>query len=328
MDQSATQTSSIFRPPRVLIDTGHLVEIARMLHGQPVRLPGGWQDAYSTILEFMRNGEVVPLFYEPLAYEWIQGTSESRQRELASVLDEAVAVMTVASDHVILRLEATMEAARVAPALGFQSHSPIRRFGTDPALARWKRSMYPEDASKLIRAPVYATAAGKLTVQSVVRGIAAAVQNGLDAWNEAKSGHEEAVRTTRTTQARYGRPGLPPAHWKRHWLKTALGLDATITLHAPDQNADEIIESMDITRCPAISLKTDVLWQYARRPNEPEENDLIDLATLAPMAYADFTLTEKRLADLVRQSRHPEIAERVHRNPAEFVGALSRCHSG
>lgn len=318
--------SEILRPQTLLLDTGHLVNLVHRTTGQGMRrgIPTAWGDAYDELDRRLRSGDFIALFYEPLSYEWIQVNSIERALEIAAVLDRAMCVRNLLPDPVLFQVEAMNAAKIVEPGLDYPGFDVIRDLGFDAEIVEWFTRVWPDTSEHPTTVPVVVP--GDVTepsVSAIVRGLQPVIDGGRDLWKEALEGSRVALAQTRDTQRRLGRKGPCPESFKRHWLRTALGLDEILLRSGPGFDPKEIIAHIDLSACPAIDLKVDAYWQYARANEEAQENDTIDLTLLAPIPYAAYALIEKRLAEFVRQAGQGGLGERVFKDPVELIRAAS-----
>jgi len=261
--------------------------------------PEAWRGPYKALLARMRRGECIPMYYEPLSYEWIENSTLDRALEIASVYDEAICVKKLAPAPLLLLLECLSEAQRVAPEIGYPGFEIVTNLQMNPDLVDWFTTVNrdPDEAP---------TVSGNIivndpTVCDIIRSTFPVLSRGM-CWSHLLDGEREALAKTRETQASYGQRGLPPAKYKRNWLRTGVRLHKYVNEMAPHLQVEDVLEAMDLSRCPAVSLKVDTYWQYARANKEPQRNDAIDLTLIAPQPYVDFSLIERRLAGFVEQS--------------------------
>ena len=170
-----------------------------------------------------------------------------------------------------------------------------------------------------VAAPAAAT---EPSVTEIVRGLQPVINEGRALWSEALEGERAALTQTRATQQ--GQKGPCPEHYKRTWLRTAHRLDDVLKRTAPELDPNALIESIDLKLCPAVCLKVDAYWYYARANKETKENDTIDMTLLAPIPYVRYALIENRLAEFVRQARHEHVAGRVYRDPVTLLQVIDR----
>ena len=318
--------TEIVRPEPLLLDSGHLINMAHYLSGRGMRqgVPFEWGEAYAALEGRMRSGGFIVLYHEPLAYEWIRNNSSERAAEVASILDRSLCVKPILPDPILFVVEA-MNAARAAePGLDYPGFDILRPLGYDKELAEWLNVAWPGRAENPELVEVAVPSPGSQpTATALVRGLAPHVAGGDAAFAEALAGQKHALDVTRDTQRRLGRKGPPTDEIRRHWLRTALRLEDVLRRTEPRFDAREIVEAIDLERCPAIRFKIDSFWLYARANENPPDNDMIDLTLLASIPYAAYSLIEKRLTEYVRQARSDWIGTSVFRSPVDLESALS-----
>lgn len=314
--------TEILQPKTLLIDTGHLVNMVQVQRGRP--LPRGvrpsWATAYGDLLNLLRCGALIPLFYEPLSYEWIQDNSLERALQIAAVLDQAICVKMVFVDTLLFLIEAMNAAKVVEPSLDYMPFDVIRPLGCNDDVLNWFTRVWPERSQHPSSVPVVISDwRANPTAAEMVRGYQSKILSDRDLWREALDGSRFALQQTKNTQRQYAQKGLPPESFKRYWLRTALRLDEVLRRTSGCADVDEIIRRIDLDACPAICLKVDAYWQYARAVINPTENDIADLTLLAPIPYADFSLIEKRMAEFVRQARKPSLLDGMFHDPTALT---------
>ncbi len=312
---------SIIRPLRTFFDTNHLVNIAHLREGRGLR--GGQNGrrvaAYEALDEWIRTGRCTPLFYEPMSYEWVRQESPTGARAIAAVLDSGILVKRVLPDPLVFVVEALNEAQRVEPRLGFPGFEVVREFAFDGDLVEWFNEHWPHDDEKATVLGRPAARGETLTVTGFVETLGVHLRAGNDLWQVALDGERHALSQTRQTQVEHGSRGPLPEIVRRHWLKTALSLDVVIQRMAPDLDADDLLGRIDLDACPALQLKLDAYWNYAKATEEPKTGDFVDLSMFAVLPYADVALIENRMHEFLRQARRSGYEERVHRDPVALV---------
>ncbi len=275
--------------------------------------------AYRTIDEWLTTGRCVPLFYEPMSYEWIRQASGTGARDIAGILDSSVAVKRVLPDPLVFVVEAMNEAQRIEPMLGFPGFEVVRDFEFDGDLVAWFNEHWPHEDEKATVLGHLAARGERLTVTAFVETLAAHVQAGNDLWQLALDGERHALAQTRKTQREYKSKGPLPDKFRRFWLKSAQSLDELIRRMAPELDAEDLLRRIDLDACPAIQLRLDAYWNYAKANEEPKSGDFVDLTMFAALPYADVALIENRMHEFVRQARRCGYEERVHRDPVAMV---------
>ncbi len=325
-----TNLGPIIKPLRTFLDTNHLVNIAHLRAGRELR---GGQDerrvaAYRILDEWLKVGRCVPLFYEPMSYEWIRQQSADGARQIAAVLDSGITVKQVPPDLVVFILEALGEAQRIEPYLGFPGFQIVQDFASDGDLAEWFNEFWPHRDENATTIGHFARRGQRPTVVAFVRTLAAYIKAGNDLWRVALDGERHSLAQTRKTQREHGAKGHVPDAYRRFWLKSALGLDTVIRRMAPSLDPDEILRQIDLDACPAIQLKLDAYWNYAKATSEPKAGDFVDLTMFGALPYADVALIENRMHEFGRQAHRSGYQERVHRDAVTMTKYVVRLQEG
>src|SRR5688572_13313562 len=107
---------SILAPPRIYLDTGHIINISRLRNGETI--PSNQRAAYSALDRFIRTHHF-GLVYNPSApLEWVDGqaTLESAN-QIADVVQSARLTYYFAGDQFTYTAEVLNECRRVCPRL-------------------------------------------------------------------------------------------------------------------------------------------------------------------------------------------------------------------
>ncbi len=326
-DQDAAATlSTIIKPLRTFLDTNHLVNIVHLRRGQALR--DGRADAraaaYRKIDEWLTTGRCVPLFYEPMSYEWIRQESATGARDIAAIFDSAVTVKRVLPDPLIFVVEVLNETQRLEPRLGFPGFEVVTDFMFNSDLVAWFNEHWPrrEEHATVLGSP--SASAEKPTVRGFVSALADYVGAGNDLWQIAVEGSRHALHQTRETQREHGSTGRVPDNVRRFWLKSAHGLDGIIRQMAPELDPDDLLQRIDLSRCPALQLHLDAYWNYAKANEELKAGDFVDLTMFAALPYADVALIENRMHEFVRQARRSGYDHRIFRDPVAMVDSVEK----
>jgi hypothetical protein len=277
--------SELLQPRRVFIDTGHLINLVDVGLEREVRNQSAERTrSYQRLLELVKSGYCVPLFYEPSAYEWVHGNSLQRALEIAAVLDSAVRVKRVLHDPVVFLVEAMLECKRLDPRVPFPNVAVVDDLGRGNELGAWFRAGWPEEDEHPQMTPIVVERQdGRPTVGGLVRALHGIVNQSPDMWQIALDGERTALEGTRATLKRLGGRGPLPEVVRRHWLRTAHLLDQVLKRIAPECDADALIAGLNLHACPSIQLKLDAYWSYAKANEAPKPHDMIDLMMFAAL---------------------------------------------
>jgi hypothetical protein len=316
----------LVRPRRVFIDTGHLINMVdvgleRRLRGnQPVERTA----AYRQLRELLQTGHCTPLYYEPSAYEWVHGNPLQPALQIAAVLDGALSVKRMLPSPAVFVVEAMQEFQRMDPKIPFPRVELIDDFGRDDELSAWFSEAWPQIEEGPQKLPIlFDHQRSGPTVSNVVRALHDHVRRSPDLWQTALEGERIALEGTRKTLEKLGGRGAVPERVRRHWLRSAHFLDKVLQRIAPSADVDGLLAGINLDACPAIQLKLDAYWCYAKANRAPKPGDMIDLMMFAGLPYADFALIENRMHEYVRQARPEEAARRWFRDPIDFVAAIT-----
>ena len=310
--------SEVIRPMRAFFDTNHLVNLHRVRSGGSLAASEGTErhEAYLILAELIGSGRLLPLFFESQSYEWIHGKPESLKTQIASVLDSAPSVLSMLPDPEVFLVEGLNEAKRIDPNIDYPGFEIVEQLGGHNSLGLWMSAHSLTDAKPEWRQPVETG-----SVKDFVMALADAIRGRSAEWREGISGDAFALEVTRKTQKKNSR--LDDAT-RRGWFQSAHNLQGVLRSIGASLDPGEIIQQIDLEKCPATVLRVETVWKFAKSNRKHKQNDMTDLAMLAPLAYADVALIEKSLHDCVRQTGLSGYMERVHRDVVSMVEYVAR----
>lgn len=315
---------NILRPLRLFLDTCHLVNLVHLREGRPLR--GGRAEerarAYVMIDGWIRSGQLVPVFCETMAYEWVRQKDQDAPGRIAAIFDTAMCARRVLADPLIFLVEAMKECKSIAPELAFPDCEIVAGFDPQSDLIAWFNAHWPKKGEAPTVAWKRVRFDDNRPVALVVEVIAEEKRRN-DLWDVALAGELHRLQQTRATQKEHGVGNDVLQEVRRYWLKTALLLDQVLRSMDRSCDADAILADVRLENCPALLLSVDAYWAYAKANPVPKKGDFVDLTMSAVLPYADVALIEGRMHEFVRQVRRTEYADRVFRDPVALVESVS-----
>jgi hypothetical protein len=107
------------------------------------------------------------------------------------------------------------------------------------------------------------------------------------------------------------------------WLKRFLQIDKILRVANPKADVENLLNSIDVSRCPATHLNLRVRENLIRKKYQPEMNDCDDFIYLPIIPYADISLIEKRLSGWILQAEQ-KMKTRVFCKPPDAASALKK----
>ena len=103
---------SIIQPPKIFLDTNHLICIAR--HRKGIALPQNVKDSYSFIDRCIREWHFGLIFHPGSPLEWVDGNATLESAlEIAAVVDSARLQYEIEVDHFVYLYEVLAEIHRI-----------------------------------------------------------------------------------------------------------------------------------------------------------------------------------------------------------------------
>jgi hypothetical protein len=273
-------------PPRVYFDTAFVIDLAAVQReGKIYRASdpsGRLADSYRRLLAWSARGLITPVFCHMSAYEWLNNGRE-KALAYAGVFDAAADLMLVEFDMVVMLAECLSEAHRVFGISKVDALRPISRF-RDPRDGMNQLGRWFSDE---LDSPEDAIGLRPVAISSVRREVELLASSSRRLPNLL----QESAQV---------------------WIAK---LDARCS-------AQELYRSMDLDRCPGLSLWTTCHWRFVRSRERPKINDLHDLALAAMLPYVDAAIVDARMVEFVRSSKLVR-APFVTNNPTDFVMHLA-----
>lgn len=297
----------IVQPPKLFLDTNHLINIAKVRRGRPLP-PGQSPDAYSFIDQCIsRHYGVVFLQSAPL--DWVDGNStESSAREIAQVIDSARLKYLLEPDYIVYLSEVLSECQRQRSELNLPQlrvlHVVSDNGSYEPAHLKVMRLVpdyFPDRAREslmqLIEPGEESLCFG--SVQDIVRMTISWRSRNQETYQRRVSGFSESLAEDICQRDQYF---ANRNRFHLAWLRGFLKVDRVIMAcndGITDEDVSGTLSELDLTRCPSVQLYLTAREQRIRLGHHPAENDVDDWANLPAVTYADVILTDRRFRDVV-----------------------------
>ncbi len=321
--------TSVVEPPKIYLDTNHLIQIARLRKG--VAIPQEYEAAYKRIDECIRKQHFGIVFNPAAALEWVDGKATLETAyELADVVESAVLQYEIECDFHVYLYEVLKELKRIAPGLRLPEYETffVRRKGSGvrrpiPVLLKEVPSYFAEELKRGIVSEE-ATSLPDVIEFSSVRGFVESAyklkRNKPDVYRERVDGHKSAIsKDLHTFGTRKDK--TIQVHDRNDWIKRYLKVELICTSLNEDVDLDELLRKIDFSRCPAASLFLKAHEKRMKAGIEANDNDGDDWAFLHVFPYADLVLAERQLSHFVRQA-DAEYEKTVTHDPNRAIEIL------
>lgn len=322
---------SIVAPPKLYLDTNHLINIANACKGALIR--DEVSKAYWAIGEHIRSGHVGLIFLPTMALEWVDGNATIESAvEIADMIDSAKLKYEFEADTFVYLHEVVRELKRLDASLCLPEYEimHVRVIGKSARRAMGVlRCSVPEffDESESL---------SDSESMSVDVPFAPACMHVQQSWKfkhekpaacrERVDGHIAAF--TQDLDVFRSRNKMPIRDDDLiGWMKRFLKVDQILTKLNTNVDVDLLLRSVERTRCLAIDLYFKAHEKRIRAANKPDENDSDDWSSVAVVPYADLVLTERRLRSFI-VAADPSLDSKVTHDPNQAESFLSDWFKG
>ena len=303
-----SQFDVIQRPPKIYLDTNHLINIAKVRKGQQSQ-PHQSEDDYRRIDEGIKS--YCGIIFNPYAtLEWVEGnaTGESAS-DIAAVVDSARVKYIVEADYLGVytqevlvqcqKQKADIRVPNLPPVLQnisdnstFQSTLGILVRDVPDYLEKDKLEQIQRKGELPITVP--ALSAGEWTKETFIWK-----EKNEKLYQDRVAGFKDSLSEDIARQDKYF---SNPRQYRRDWIKRLLKIDKILRAFNPGIDVDTILEGIDIGDCPAITLYWTVREKRMRSCLPPNDNDVDDYAYIPVIPYVDVVLIEKQLRAFILQA--------------------------
>jgi len=313
----------IILPPKLYLDTNHLVNISKIHRGLSLGSSEKYRKNYIFINRCIQEAKCALVFNFHAPLEWVEGrATEESALQLASIFDKAECLYQAESDTYIYASEVLEECKRVDPSVSFpelpilhylqrgSQYTPaqtiIARNVPDYHFGSTDKSSFPDHV------PV-------VSISTHVIDTLRWSKKNPDVCEERINGHNEAQLQDNTEAGDHFDGFL-----KKDiigWLKRFVQIDKILRIASPKANIDDLLDAIDISRCPATHLNLIIRKYLVRVKWQPEKNDCDDFIYLPIIPYADISLIETWLSKRILQAEE-KMKTRVFRKPRDAANAL------
>ncbi len=297
----------IMSPPRIFLDTNHLINITRIRRGLPLGA-GQSSESYAFIDQcFAQHYGIVFSEWAPL--DWVDGNAtESSVCEIAQVIDSARLKYLLEVDQSIYLREVLNECKCSYPELmvpQFECLHVMSNGGSyEPAMLKIAH-LIPEHFPDCVQESWGALIEDGMThmpiisVKEHVKNALLWKRDNLEKYRERVAGFKDSLSEDIEHQAEYF---ADPLRFHTTWLKRFLKVDKIIMAcnqALSENDVTAILANLNLTRCPSVQLYFKVREHRMRAGHPPTDNDVDDWAILPATVYADIVLIDRSFRDLV-----------------------------
>ncbi len=287
----------IASPPKLYLDTNHLVNIARIQNNESLGSAEKYRENYVFIKRCMREGlcTIIFNFYAPL--EWGEGkATEETVTQIADIFDQSKCIYQLEEDTNIYISEIMKHSKNLYPLICFPdipimhylkkggSYTPaitiIAKNVSDYNFGQVDGNRFPDDV------PV-------VTIREhVIKSLQWREENPMllqERISGFKAAFEQTKKQVGKNFTRLTKPEIID------WMKRFLQIDKVLRAAKLKTDVEGLLDCIDIAKCPAVNLYVKIRESLIKNKYGPEDNDCDDFAYLPVIPYADISLIEKRL---------------------------------
>jgi len=296
----------IARPPKVYLDTNHLINIAKVRRGK--KLPVGQsEDDYERIDDFIKSCCGI-IFNSSAALEWVEGnaTKESA-REIAAVVDSANLKYLFEADYLVYTREVLDRCREQNPYIKVPDF-PIFQNLSDNSFLISARGILVNQVQDYLGKDEIGELEGKEGTPTKVKigSIKQWVEETLNWKKRNREIYQERVdgfiSSLSEDIARKDEYFRDRDNYRRDWIKRFLKIDRILRTFNPGCDVDSILQKIDIEDCPTIALYWTVREKRMKSDLPPNDNDVDDYMYIPIIPYADIVLAERQLRGFVLQA--------------------------
>ena len=298
----------IERPPKVYLDTNHLINVSKVRKGQRLQT-SETEENYRHIDEYLKS--YCALIFNPVAtMDWVGGKATQQSiREIAAVIDSAKLKCTIPeSDHLVYTYEVLEQCHKQNPSMRVPDLPPIFQNISDNCAIRSSLAILARDVpdyleegqnEKIREQGGLPTEIPVLSAGEWVKGIFNRRQANPEDYDKRISDFKNQLAYDIQNKDVYF---CDSERYRRDWLKRLLKIDRILRAFNPGCDIDAILQKTDVEDCPAITLYWTVREKRMRSGVPPTANDVDDYGYIPVIPYADIVLIERQLREFVLQA--------------------------
>lgn len=322
---------TVLTPPRVFLDTSHLSRLADIRAGRKEQdSESGRAQAYRTILRWINNGFVTPVVCTMLVGEWLRHASARRAMEYAAVFDSAVHALEIPVLSCVCIAEGINALGHLRPNLGFPRFSLIRPLSFVDDVLLYISDHHPsiDPSLRNLRGGLPPGVPPKMSLRSLVRLVRQMRHFSESTYKVGIDGDRHCFQVSRSTADVLPKGERASSARVREWMLHAFPLREIAMSAFPHGDIENALRDIDMRECPGTRLYYSEYLEYVRSKREYDApSDFFDQSYVAGLAYCDFALVDRRLAEFVRKAVRrlsPPVGVFATKCPIELVVELAK----
>lgn len=320
----------ILKPPKLYLDTNHLIYIARMQREQ--KLPEGQSKEICKHLDECVRSYCGLIFNPTATMDWVGGKATTQSiSKIAAVIDSAnLKYIMPESDRLVYTYEVLEQFHKQEPSIDVPDLPPIPQIISDNCtirsslgiLANRVSDYLEENQNEKIKKQ------GGLPIEIPVLSAGEWGKKIFDQRQKNPGDYQKRIDDFKA-QLNYDIQNKDVyfsdrQRYQKDWIKRLLKIDRILKAFNPqinDGDIDSILDKIDASECPAVVLYWRVREKRMKQGKPAEDNDVDDYMSIPVVPYADLVLMEKELRAFILQA-DSNLESKVFAKAAEAVKAL------
>ncbi len=317
----------ILEPPKLYLDTCHLVNIANLRKGKFLGTEER-RSAYAQIDTYIQDRHFGIVFNAAAPFEWVDGDATlETAMEIANVVESAKLQYEIDADHFVYLHEILRELRRLDGSLNLPVFEVfhVRDLNGTAKRALGVLAREVPDYFEGYDLPDLSLLAENLDVpfgevREHVERAWKRKQERPDILQERVEGHKAAVAQDLDlyhSRKQKSFTQQDAIEWMKRFLRVGHVLNALNT----EVGVDELLREVEIDNCPAVALYFAAHEKRIKAGQPAKDNDVDDWLYVPVFAYADLIMTERNLRAFVAQA-DAQTAQKATHDPALGVEIL------
>ncbi len=318
----------IIAPPKLYLDTNHLINIAKLRRGEV--LPSGkFTQAYREIDKHIRTGLCGIIFSPDTPLDWAHGRATPKSaRQIAAVVDSAKLQYEIEPARFVWVQEVLRECHRVDCAIRVLNWPIIHVRAIGRVVERalgivatrapgyFEEGELGKEGTSLTKGRAFEPACVHVDAMFDLK------QRNPEMLEQRKALYKVAFLKDVANASARGSSGVRKED-VREWMKQSLRVDRILAALNPKLDASDLLECVDWLRCPAIVLFLRARWKEIEQGHQPRDGDVDDWSSVPVVPYADIVLTERHLRAMIHEA-DPSTQAKVTSDPNEAAGMMCK----
>ena len=312
----------IVSPTKLYLDTNHLINLSRIRRNE--KLPNGQScESYKFIDKLIKNHYGL-IFNTSSPLEWVDGNATVASATIiAGILDSAKLLYMSEMDTFIYTHEILKEIKRIKPELNIPEYNVLNVFNPNhtfkPAFSLLANHV-PNYFENIILPSEFPEEIPFATARDYALETFKWRQKKEETFLQRVVHFRESLLEDIDNADEYFKD---PDRHHRNWVKSFLKIDLILNAYNSLQKGtvDFLTDKINFNNCPATKLYFQVRDIRIKNRKPPDDNDVDDWMYISILPYADISIIERKMKNLILQADNSYI-NRVFHDPDKAVEAI------